>query len=65
MGTPFEADSDTWYGFGFIAGGGVEFARHWSVEVTALWGNPDLKEQGVELSTNAVSVMITIAGLVY
>jgi hypothetical protein len=52
-------------GFGLGGGVGWEFAPHWSVEAVAEWGKPSDSEAGVDLETNAVSILVMIAGTAY
>jgi len=63
---PFEDNPpDTWMGAGLFAGGGYEFSRHWSIEGYLSWGKPKDKEFGIEVSSNALSVMFTVNVLGY
>lgn len=62
---PFESGSDTWIGFGLFAGAGYEFARHFNVELDLLWGKPGDSEFGIDVSTNALSVRVTVNALAY
>jgi hypothetical protein len=62
---PFESDTDVWYGIGLAGGLGYEFTRHWSIELGAMWGNPNTTEAGVELQTNAFSISLSIIGIAY
>jgi len=58
--TPFEEDADTWYGLGLTTGAGYEFAPHWCVEGSACWGNPSTEESGIDFTTDALSLKLTI-----
>jgi hypothetical protein len=63
---PFEDDPpDTWTGFGLFAGGGYEFSRHLSIEGSLSWGKPKREVFGIEVSSNALSFMLTINALAY
>ncbi|MGB7062071.1 MAG: hypothetical protein WBF13_06920 [Candidatus Zixiibacteriota bacterium] len=63
---PFEDPApDSWIGPGFFAGGGYEFSRYWSVEGYLSWGKPKDKEYGIEVSSNALSFMLTLNWLGY
>lgn len=61
---PFE-DTTAQVGVGLGAGLGYEFARHWSLEATINWGQPSDEDLGVEVETDALSVLLTISGLAY
>ncbi|MCZ6765439.1 MAG: outer membrane beta-barrel protein [bacterium] len=61
----FEEDSGGQIGFGLGAGVGYEFARHWAIETTFNWGNPEDSEAGLKVSTNAFALMVMITGLAY
>ena len=58
--TPFEEDADTWSGIGLTAGVGYEFAPHWYVAGDVCWGKPSTEESGIDFSTNALSLNLTI-----
>ncbi len=63
---PFEEGASALVGFGLGAGVGWEFKPHWSLEATVNWGKPsDVLLIFGEVEVNAVSFMITIAGLAY
>jgi hypothetical protein len=63
---PFEDNPpDTWIGPGLFAGGGYEFSRHVSVEGYLSWGKPKDKMWGIEVSSNALSVMVLLNVLGY
>lgn len=62
---PFESGASSQTGFGIGGGVGWEFSRHWSLEATINWGLPRDKESGIEVKTNAFSVLVTINGLAY
>jgi hypothetical protein len=63
---PFEDPApDSWIGPGFFAGGGYEFSRHWSVEGYLSWGKPKDTIWGIEVSSNALSFMLTLNWLGY
>lgn len=62
---PFESDSDTWIGLGLFAGAGYEFTKHFNIEVDLLWGKPGDSELGIDVSTNALSVKVTVNALAY
>lgn len=64
---PFEDSGDIWTGFGIGAGGGFEFSRHWSIEGTVNFGKPGLedKDLGVEVTSTAVALLVTLTGLAY
>ncbi|MGB2768945.1 MAG: hypothetical protein WBC88_04390 [Candidatus Zixiibacteriota bacterium] len=63
---PFEDNRpDTWIGLGLFAGGGYEYSRHVSVEGYLSWGQPKHKESSLEVSSNALSVMLTVNVLGY
>jgi hypothetical protein len=57
---PFEEDAEVWYGFGLTAGVGYEFAPHWYVAGDVCWGKPATEQYGVDFSTNALSLKLTI-----
>ena len=63
--TRLESDARTYYGIGLIVGGGYEFSRHWYVEADLTWGQTSDKEDGIEVSTDALTFMITINVLGY
>jgi hypothetical protein len=56
---------DSWIGPGFFAGGGYEFSQHWSVEGCLSWGKPKDTILGIEVSSNALSFMLTLNWLGY
>ena len=63
---PFENNPPaTWTGFGLFAGGGYEFSKHISIEGSLSWGKPKHKVFGFEVSSNALSFMLTINALAY
>ena len=62
---PFEADTEAWYGFGFMGGLGYEFSPHWSVECGVMWGNPNKTEMGYKFQTNALAITLSIIGIAY
>lgn len=63
---PFEDERpDTWMGMGLFAGGGWEFSKHASLEAYLCWGKPEDQEFGIEVSADALSLMITINYLGY
>jgi hypothetical protein len=63
---PFEDPApDTWIGPGLFAGGGYEFSKHWSVEGYLSWGKPKDTILGIEVSSNALSFMLTLNWLGY
>jgi len=62
---PFESNSDTWVGFGIAFGGGYEFSRFWSVDLTLSSGEPTYDYGVFELKTKANSINITINYLAY
>ncbi|MEE9270542.1 MAG: hypothetical protein V3V49_09815 [Candidatus Krumholzibacteria bacterium] len=63
---PFEDGSSALVGFGLGAGVGWEFKPHWSLEAMVNWGKPsDTLPFLGETEINAVSFVITIAGLAY
>jgi hypothetical protein len=63
---PFEDNPpDTWMGFGLFAGGGYEFSRHVSIEGYLSWGKPKHEEFGIEVSSSALSLMLTVNVLGY
>ncbi len=62
---PFESNSDTWTGFGIGGGFGYEFARHWSIEVCATYGNPSDTQSGITATTNATTIKATVNVLAY
>ncbi len=62
---PFESNTDTWIGFGLFAGAGYEFTRHLNAELDLIWGKPGKTEYGIEASTNALSVKLTVNALAY
>lgn len=62
---PFEQGAETMTGLGVVAGVGYEFARHWSVEFDLMRGQPNTKESGLELTTNALSFKLTLNVLAY
>jgi len=62
---PFEDGASTWYGFGATMGGGYEFSRHWSVDVTLAFTNPSDEEFGIKATTTATSVKVCINVLAY
>lgn len=63
---PFESPSpSTWTGIGLYAGGGYEFAKHFSVELDLLYGNPGRTEGGVKASSSALSFALTVNALAY
>ena len=64
-GTPFEPNSKTWLGVGLIGGVGYEFIKHLSVEVTTMWGNPSISELGTRITTDALTVAVTVIGIAY
>lgn len=51
---------DDWFGFGMSIGGGYEFLPHCSVNGDILWGIPGTAESGLEASTNALTLRVTI-----
>ena len=63
--TPFESDSDALTSLGAILGIGREFAPHWSVDASVLFGSPDRTESGITLDTTSLSVLITVTGIAY
>ena len=69
--TPLEEYSDPSYGFGIGAGAGWEFTRHFSLEATVNWGNPqddsptDDWTHDLQLDTDFVSVLLTINAIAY
>jgi hypothetical protein len=63
---PFEDNPpDTWIGPGLFAGGGYEFSKHVSIEGYLSWGKPKDEEFGIEVSSNALSLMFTLNVLGY
>lgn len=63
---PFEDNApDTWTGFGFYVGAGYEFARHYSGELDLVYGNPGDSQGGLDASSSALSVRLTINALAY
>lgn len=63
---PFEDPApDTWTGFGLYVGGGYEFAKHYSVELDLLYGNPGDSQAGLRISSSALSFALTINALAY
>jgi hypothetical protein len=70
---PFESGFDPWVGFGFSIGAGYEFTPHWSVEGSAVYGNPSGDEfytkDGVysvdHAQTKSLSFRITANVLAY
>jgi hypothetical protein len=63
---PFENPApDTWFGFGLYAGGGYEFAKHYSVELDLLYGNPGDSEAGLKISSSALSFKLSVNALAY
>lgn len=63
---PFEDNPpDAWMGFGLFAGGGYEFSRHVSIEGYLSWGKPKHEEFGIEVSSSALSLMLTVNVLGY
>jgi hypothetical protein len=52
-------------GIGLFAGGGYEFSRHVNIEGYLCWGKPKREEFGIEASSNALSLMLTINALAY
>ena len=64
---PFLNSSQTWFGYGFILGGGYELFRNWSIEANAMWGNPSEKGErgGFQVNTDTMSFQILFAGLLY
>jgi len=63
--TPFEEGSETWSGFGLWFGGGYEFSRHWSVELTIGHGNPSKTSGGFKAESNSTTFGVSITGLAY
>ena len=62
---PFEQGTETMTGLGVVAGVGYEFASHWSFEFDLMWGQPDTKEGGAELTINTLSLKFTLNVLAY
>lgn len=62
---PFEEGTDTWIGLGLSVGAGYEFAPHWVVEASAMYGNPSDEAGGLTATTNALGFMLTIGYLGY
>jgi hypothetical protein len=56
---------NAWTGFGLGGTAGYEFTKYWSVEGTVMWGKPGDSAFGVDVSTNAIGVMIALAGTWY
>lgn len=63
--TPFESGSETYVGFGLSGGLGYEFSKHWFAEGTLNYGKPTKQLYGVDFSYNALSVMVTVGGMLY
>jgi opacity protein-like surface antigen len=59
--TPFESDSESQIGFGIAAGGGYEFAKHWTIEGTLTYGKPSEDD----FSWSVVGLKATINWLGY
>ena len=62
---PFEEGSEAWYGGGFGIGGGYEFSRHYFVEADLMWGKPSKEEGGIDASSNALTIRVTINALAF
>jgi len=63
---PFEDNApDTWVGFGLYGGVGYEFAKHYSAEFDIVYGNPSDSEFGIDASTSALTLKLTINALAY
>jgi hypothetical protein len=63
---PFNDSAQTWFGYSALAGFGWEFMKHWTVEGTAMWGNPaETGEFGLEVTSNTATLMIMVSGFAY
>jgi opacity protein-like surface antigen len=62
---PFESDTDALTGLGFGGGVGYEFSPHWSIEGSLNYSRPSKTVQGIEVSTDATSLQITVNGLAF
>ena len=63
--TPFESNTDYWWGFGFLFGAGYEFSPHWSVEGDVSMGWPSTTDMGITARSNVFSLHVTFNGLAY
>lgn len=61
---PFESGANSRMGFGFFAGGGYEFAKHWSVEGSFRWGHATNTEI-LDFSTDDITLSVTVNALGY
>lgn len=57
LSAPFEENTDTDIGFGFLIGGGYEFIRHFTVEANLMYGEP--QESGFTFKGLVPRVVVT------
>jgi len=62
---PFEDGSSMWTGFGLMAGVGYEFAAHWAVDLSLMWGTPETTESSFTFKSEFFGVMATVTGMAY
>lgn len=58
--TPFESNSEAWYGLGLALGVGYQLRNHLAFEAGITWGNPSKSEGGLEVSADALSFGLTM-----
>jgi hypothetical protein len=62
---PFEDNTDTWVGPGFLAGLGYQFSPLWSLEGTGMWGRPGDDAGPVELESDSYTALVTLSATIY
>jgi hypothetical protein len=63
---PFNNQAQTWFGYSALAGFGWEFMEHWTVEATAMWGNPGKTGSAdLKVTSNVAALAIMVSGFAY
>jgi hypothetical protein len=62
---PFENNSDVELGFGFYAGGGYEFTRHFAIQLDFMYGSPQDKSGGFEYTFTGFTPRVTVIGTAF
>jgi hypothetical protein len=57
--------TESWWGFGVIAGAGWEIQPHFPVEITAHWGKPTGSVLGFDTEATTLSVVATVGVMLY
>jgi len=62
---PFENNSDLEVGFGFYAGGGYEFVKHFAIQLDFMYGIPQESSGGFKNTFRGFTPRITVIGTAF